>query len=105
MENQRCRAPKYDRQRAISTGCKPTVRSGRLPASGARRPRLEIGARWARGAAAQGLKQRCGINIAIGSGLGAADDRLLVGLLRTEQRQIAHRTELILPPGDVEACL
>jgi len=55
--------------------------------------------------AAQGLKQRCGIHVAAGSGLGTVYQCLLVGLLRDQQRQGIHRTDLILPACDIKARL
>ena len=57
------------------------------------------------GAAAEGLKQSRGISVAIGSRLRPTDHRLLKGLLCTQQRQVAHCTELILSFGDREGRL
>ncbi len=76
-----------------------------------RRPAETIGAAEAVGidilalppAAPEGLEQRRGVAVAGGLGPHPADNRVLVGLLRGQQVQVAHRAQAVLGLGQVQA--
>jgi hypothetical protein len=60
-----------------------------------------VSASWLRRVAPEGLIQRDGVGIAIGEGLRAADDRLLVSLLGAQQRRVIHRTQVAFSGGQI----
>src|ERR1700730_11145693 len=69
-----------------------------------RRSRLSNDAGGSNGSAER-LKQRGRISVAIGARLDERDHRLLIGLLRADERQVTHGAELELVPHDVQAPL